>query len=173
LIDFKFGVSLSTIEANHLDQMRKWRNTKSIWRWCRQIDLINHDDHMRWFKSLDDRNRMYSIISRDNRFLGVCGLTNIDEVCRRAEISLYIGPEHHRCGHAENGLKTLLKHGFENLNLNLIFGEMMDGNPALRLFKKLGMKIEGVRRSFYYKDGNYIDAILLSIKRDEYECNRF
>ena len=169
MIDFKFGVYLDTINAADLDQLRAWRNTKSIWRWCRQVTLITEADHRYWFEHIafNGKNRMYTIKSGSGKLVGVCGLTDIDTTARRAEFSLYIGPEHQRCGHAENGLKTLIKHGFDDLGLNLIFGETMSGNPALRLFKKLGMKIEGVRRDFYWKEGGFTDATLISIKRDE------
>ena len=169
MIDFKYGVYLDTIETGDLDQLRAWRNTKSIYRWCRQVSLITNDDHMYWYKNIANsgKNRMYAIRSGSNKLVGVCGFTDIDHICRRAEFSLYIGPENQRCGYAENGLKTLFRHGFDDLGLNIIYGETFEGNPALRLFKKLGMKIEGVRREFYWKDGDFLNATLVSIKRDE------
>jgi RimJ/RimL family protein N-acetyltransferase len=170
MIDFKFGVTLGTIDEEMMGQLRAWRNNKSIWRWCRQCDLITERDQDNWHLSLSGsgKNRMYAIKSASGKLVGVCGLTDIDTIARRAEFSLYIGPEHQRCGHAENALKTLFKHGFQNLGLNLIWGETMDGNPALRLFKKIGMKVEGVRRDFYFKEGEFTNATLISIKRDEF-----
>ncbi len=100
--------------------------------------------------------------------VGVCGLTSIDMTNRRAEFSLYTAPQYQ--GYAL-GLKTLLcllTHGFLNLGLNLIWGEVFDGNPALEKFESLGFKREGIRRDFYFRDGKYIDAHLISIKASEW-----
>ena len=164
MIDLGFGVQLRTIKENELEQMLKWRNNPKIWRWCRQSDLIPYADHIRWHKT--NTEKMYGI--HDGlKFLGVAGLTSVDEVARRAEFSCYIGPGYHRQGYCRRALKTLFKHGFENLNLNLIWGETISGNPALELFKSLGMQVEGVRRDFYYKAGSYQNCTLISIKRSE------
>jgi len=100
--------------------------------------------------------------------VGVCGLTNIDQVNQSAEFSLYIDPAMHRKGYGKAALTTLLKVGFEHLNLNHIWGETFDGNPAMGMFASLGMKKEGTRRQFYYRDGKHIDCHLVSILRDEW-----
>lgn len=166
MIDYGYGVRLDTINDYDLNEMRAWRNDKRIWKWCRQPDLIPWRDHKAWFDG--NTEKMYAIrLCRATEIIGICGLTSIDTIARRAEFSLYIGPEHWRKGYARKALKTLFRHGFDNLNLNLIWGETFDGNPAYDLFISLGMKPEGLRREFYFKDGKYIDAHLLSIKRDE------
>lgn len=166
-------ISLDSLpdDSKSLEIIRKWRNDPSIYSWCRQVGLIAWPNHLRWYESLADRRdvKMYSIINGSDKMVGVCGLTDIDETARRAEFSLYIAPEHQRCGYAKEALKTLFMHAFDDLNLNLIWGETFEGNHALELFQKLGMSVEGVRRDFYYKNGKYIDATLISIKRDEFD----
>ena len=37
------------------------------------------------------------------------------------------------------------------------------------LFKDVGFKEEGKRRDFYFKDGEFIDAHIISIKRKEFK----
>ena len=171
MIDFKYGVTLNTLDESLMGQLRSWRNNPEIRKWCRQSDLITERDQDNWYVSLSGsgRNRMYAITSGSGKVVGVCGLTDIDWVASRAEFSCYVAPEHQKCGYATAALKTLFLHGFENLNLHIIWGETFEGNPALDLFIKLGMKVEGVRREFYYKGGKYIDATLISIKREECE----
>ncbi len=168
MIDYGHGVYLDTVDEADLETFRKWRNHKDIWKYCRQNDLISQIDQINWFNRQNDAPdiRMYALRS-GKALVGMCGLTGIDLINRRAELSLFIGIEHQRSGYAERGLKTLFKHGFQNLGLNIIFAEMIEYNPVLRLLKRLGMKIEGVRREFYLKDGEFHNAALLSIKRDE------
>ena len=165
MIDYGFGVELDAIEPTDLEQMRRWRNDERIRKWCRQTDLIAPHEQEAWF--LGCREKMFAI-RHSGKLVGVAGLTSVDTVARRAEFSLYIGPQHWRKGLARAALKTLFRHGFDSLNLHLIWGETFDGNPALSLFKSLGMVVEGVRRDFYYKGGKYINASLISIKKDEF-----
>lgn len=171
MIDFGYGIRLEPMNSGCLDGIRAWRNDPRIWVWCRQNDLITDVAQKRWFEKMssDPTTKMY-MIGKDHSQVGVCGFTSIDLYSRRAEFSLYIGPEHQKQGYAKAALKTLFKHGFGSLGFNIIWGETFDGNPALGLFIRLGMKHEGTRREFYFKNGEFINANLVSIKRDELLC---
>jgi RimJ/RimL family protein N-acetyltransferase len=130
-------------------------------------------DQEGWFErqAKDPSVRMYRIefgAEKLRETVGVCGLTSLDFANRRAEFSLYIGPEHQQRGFGRRALATLLVHGFQNLGLNLIWGETFEGNHAAKMFESLGFKKEGTRRQFYWKDGRFIDAHLYSITRDEW-----
>lgn len=110
---------------------------------------------------------MYSILA-DDKLAGVCGFTSIDLVNRRAEFSIYIDPKLKGGLLGTRSLKTLLAHGFKNFGFNSIWGETFEHNPAAKLFEKLGFTTEGRRRDFYFRDGKFIDAILVSIKAEEW-----
>lgn len=169
MIDFGYHVKLEDIQRSDLPLLRNWRNKREIWRWCRQHDLIRESDHEAWFDGIsrDKSIRMYLVIG-DGDTIGVAGLTSIDHVNSRAEFSLYIAPEFQRTGYGKMALQTLLSHGFYNLNLNLIWGESFESNPAGKMFLSLGFTCEGFRRQFYFRDGEYINAAMFSITRNEW-----
>ena len=169
MINYEPIIHLGPIDSTDLPKLRTWRNDPRIWKWCRQHDLISDVDQDRWFmaQSKDPTVRMYAIYAK-KKLVGVCGFTSIDMTNRRAEFSLYIGPEFQKKGYARAALKTLCKHGFRSLNLNSIWGETFDGNPACALFEELGFKKEGSRREFYFRDGHYIDAHLYSLLAREW-----
>ncbi len=171
MIDFNHGVYLSYLQRENLAVYFQCRNHPAIRKWCRQYDVLDWQTHLDWFVSLSDRKdtAMYEIRGHDDTFLGVCGLTSIDRVNSRAEFSLYIRPDMHRRGFAKAALKTLCAHGFLNHNLNVIWGECFEGNPALDIFLKLGFANEGIRHEFYYRNGKYIDATLVSLCRSEFD----
>ena len=176
MISFNHGVFLDSIDAVDPDLLLAWRNNYKIWRYCRQNDLIPKGKHLSWYDGAshheDTHNRMYSIwtkISGNFAPVGACGLTNIDDMNRNAEFSLYIGPEVQKKGYGEKALKTLISHGFNNLNLEVIWGESFDYNQARNMFKRIGMKEEGCRRHFYFREGQYHDAYLYSMLRSEWE----
>lgn len=159
---------LKPLDSMYLECYRLCRNHDNIRLWCRQVGLISVEDHKEWF----DRQRKDSSIRMfhmevDGVFVGVCGLTSIDMISRRAEFSLYISPVEQGKGYSKPGLKALLRFAFDELGLNLVWGETFDGNRALKIFKKLGFRIGGYRREFYFKDGKFIGATLVSIKKEE------
>jgi RimJ/RimL family protein N-acetyltransferase len=163
-------VDLKAVSSDYLDQLRRWRNDQRIFSWCRQYEEISKLQHQSWFESLPKRTdvKMYEIWI-DGGIYGVCGFTSIDYINRHAEFSLYIDPNRHGLGYGEASLRALIKHGFEVLNLNSIWGESFDGNPAQRIFKKIGFKHVGSRREFYYRNGKYVDAHVWDITKSDYD----
>ena len=174
MIDFGEIVKLGPIDFIGADKIRSWRNDYSIWKWSRQNDLLLMQNQTDWLNSLPHRGdaKYYSIVSLTNNGVGVCGLSDIDPVSRRAEFSIYIAPNEQGCGYAKPALKTLISHGFNNLGLNTIWGETFTENErASKLFESIGFKLEGVRRSHYFKDGKFTDSKLYSILFDEWKAS--
>ena len=169
MIDFGLGVKLDALNERSKDELRAWRNNPLIWRWTRQNDLISELAHKRWFDTDHPSIRMYLLVdSKSGVVVGVTGLTSIDLWNRHAEFSLYIEPGLQRRGYGEMALKTLFYHGFKNMSLRSIWGETFENNPARKLFKKLGMSEDGKRRQFYWKDGRYWDAVIISVTAHEF-----
>lgn len=181
MIDYGQGVELGPLLKENLPDMFYWRNQYSTWKTCRQNSVLSLESHEAWFDSLQDDPtvKMFSIRPAETtsdgipvdiyqRFVGVCGFTSIDQVNQKAEFSLYIGSEYRKKGFAKAALKTLLSHGFNNLNLNSIWGECFEGNQALNMFEDLGFEREGFRREAYFRDGAFIGAYMVSMLRSDW-----
>lgn len=177
MIDFGHGIKLSYVSSEDKDQFFAWRNDPKIWKWCRQNGPISYGQHTSYWYNVDTAEdcKFFSIVNMESTLgassprietVGCAGLTSIDQTNRRAEFSLYIGPEHHRKGYGKRALKTLIDHGFNNLNLHTIWGESFEGNPAMFMFAECGFQKEGIRKDFYFRNGKYIDAHLFSIQRE-------
>ena len=178
-----YDMLLEPLDSNDVGLLRKWRNDYRIWRWCRQNDFISDVDQMDWFRNIsaDKSIKMYKAVIEykaeneneemvtQRKIVGVCGFTSICHLNQRAEFSLYIAPDLQGHGFGETALRCLILHGFSNKNLRQIWGESIDGNPAIPMFEKLGFKREGTLRQFYFKDGTFHDAHRLSILRDEWK----
>ena len=181
MLDYGKSVFLSAdIDFAHA---RIARNHREIFKWCRQNTLIDKDQQDEWSYKIsnDGKIKMFSVqkltaqaIGPDTsgvlaHQIGVCGLTSIDHLNQTAEFSLWIDTPHTRRGHGKDALYCLFRHGFEDFNLNRIWGETYDGNKALDLFLEMGMKIEGIQRQAYFREGKFIDAILVSMLRSEWK----
>ena len=169
-------IKLEPFDRAHLAQARAWRNSWEVWGWCRQNDLISDVDQERWHErqAADPTIRMYAVVREvggDPRLVGVAGLTSLDWPNRRAEFSLYIGPEHQRSGHGRLALRVLLDHAFRNLGLHQVWGEVFVHNKAaLKTFDVFGFKVDGRLRQRYWKNGQWIDTYMISLLADEWRA---
>ena len=173
MIDYGFGVQLGPISNINPELILKWRNDNRIYKWSRQYEPLESWGHHKWIENLPSKTdvKMYGIFYK-NKPIGVCGLTSIDFINSRAEFSIYIDPKNHKKGFGQKSLMTLCSHGFECLNLNNIWGETFQNNSASKTFEKIGFKKDGTRRSFYFREGKYINSYIYSLLRSEYDRYR-
>lgn len=103
------------------------------------------------------------------RLIGSLAFNEIDWRNRAAEFGILIGDK--SCwnqGYGTEAVRLLVKHGFESLNLNRIFLQVFASNPrAIRAYEKAGFIHEGRKRQAEFRNGQYIDVLLMSILRDE------
>ncbi len=171
MIDFGFGISLRRIKEDDLNHLFEWRNQKDVYFWCRQSSPLHWDAHVAWYKNQvsDAKISMFCILNPNQRLCGVCGFTDIDMLNRRAEFSRYIDPMQQGADLGSRTLRTLFTHGFKDLGLNRIWGETYHENKAFDLFtKRLGMEHEGTRMEYYYRDGRFINAHIVSINSSKF-----
>lgn len=168
MIDYGYGVRLRRLDGEDTFTIFDARNDPKVYHWCRQYGPLHIGAHAKWldWQVSDPKTEMFGIEAvLDGKvvLVGVCGLTDVDMVNGRAEFSLYIIPKYNLRGYGSQALSSLLEWGFNAKRLNRIWGEVFDGNPALNMFLSLGFEKEGVRREFYFRNGHYVDAHLISI----------
>ena len=74
-----------------------------------------------------------------------------------------------RQGYGKDALKTLLDFIFNNMNLNLVYLNVLEENiPAINLYKSLGFVKEGTLRNRCFRDGKYHNVISMSLLREEF-----
>jgi len=105
--------------------------------------------------------------------VGVVRIDNKDYKNSSVQIGLDIASAHRRQGIATKVYKYLLTFFFDKLEMNRISLKVLETNlGAKRIYEKLGFIQEGIERQAIYRDGKFIDYILMSVLRDEYEKNR-
>lgn len=177
MINYGLPVYLDTLDVIDPEEMRSWRNSFHVWNYTRQNDLLPKGGHSKWLDAQlsgqDKTSAMYAIVCADRLSpVGVCGLTNIDLINRRAEFSLYIDPLERASGLGTAALKTVVSHGFNSFGLHSIWGESFEYNLARLMFTRVGFTEDGVRRSFYYRNGKFVDAYLYCLLRKEWDSHK-
>lgn len=103
--------------------------------------------------------------------IGNCGVHNIDWRARSAEVGIFIGEKSlWNKGYGSDAMRLLLTHCFKTLNLNRVALDVYETNlRAIRSYEKVGFVHEGRKRQAMYKEGKYIDILIMSILREEWK----
>lgn len=118
----------------------------------------------------DERAIVFAVETADGRLIGSCGLYEIFWPGRRAEFRIMLGePDQLGKGHGSRATRMLVEYAFMRVNMEVVhLGVNADNVAAVRAYEKAGFVREGVRRRFVFAAGEYHDAIVMSILRDEY-----
>tara|TARA_R110002074_G_scaffold29132_1_gene83631 strand:+ start:135 stop:677 length:543 start_codon:yes stop_codon:yes gene_type:complete len=167
-------VSLHAVEKEHLPILQNWRNDPEYRKYYREYRELTLSHKENWYKNkiVDDDTWQFFVVkpNKEDVVIGSCGLIYINWVHRTAEFSITIGEQNCRGkGYGSDTLRTLIKYGFEELNLNRIWCEVYDNNDAVEIYRHIGFKDEGRMRQTAYKNGKYLDSFLLSMLREDYE----
>ena len=101
------------------------------------------------------------VVKENNRHIGNISLQNINFINRNAEFAILLGEqEYWGKGFSKEASLLIVKHGFNEFNLNRIYCGTSEFNiPMQRLAVYLGMQEEGRRREAQFKHGRYNDLI--------------
>jgi len=109
------------------------------------------------------------VLKNTGQMIGVIGL-GLRTEHRRGELGYWIGKPYWNHGYATEAARRVIAFGFEVLGLNRIHAIYFTRNPAsARVMQKIGMSYEGNLRGHYFKWGEFLDAGLYSILREDYE----
>jgi RimJ/RimL family protein N-acetyltransferase len=88
---------------------------------------------------------------------------------QRAEIGYWLGVEHWGRGYATEAARRVLAYSFAERGLRRIQATVFPRNPAsARVLEKVGMRKEGVLRSYLVRDGRSEDVALYAVLREEF-----
>ncbi|MEJ8777543.1 GNAT family N-acetyltransferase [Pseudogracilibacillus sp. ICA-222130] len=120
-------------------------------------------------ESLKDRENRRFIFQNDKEKLGYITLYNIEEVHGKAEFAIMIDPIQQGKGYAKIATKLAIDYAFRVLNLRKLYLIVDATNIiARKVYEKMGFVEEAVLKEEYFVDGEYHDAIHMSIFQRDY-----
>ncbi len=170
-------VRLRAIEKDDIQHFVIWLNDVEVSNGLGIYHPLSMAYEEKWFENMlnrpvDEHPLLIEVFQADYwRAIGNCGFHNIEWRCRSAEVGIFIGEKGlWNQGFGTEAMKLLLNYGFETLNLNRIALDVYETNPrAIRSYEKAGFVLEGRKRQAMYKHGEYIDILVMSILRSEWE----
>jgi RimJ/RimL family protein N-acetyltransferase len=153
----------------------------TCWTWFNDPDVRrtiafrlgpNTEENSRdWIRGIGARgDRGFAIVARDGDLhVGNCDLSAISPVDRHATLGIVIGRKD--CwgrGFGTEAVTLLCRHAFEGLDLHRVALSCYANNErGLRLYARVGFRVEGRRREHVFIDGRWVDEIVLGLLRGE------
>ena len=110
---------------------------------------------------------------KTKEFAGLVDLHCYHDQYKRAEVGLWVQEGKWRQGFGEEIARAIIDFGFKKLKLNRIEYCTFVGNTASeKLIKKLGGKLEGIRRDYFVKNGKKISDKIYSILAKEWKAKK-
>lgn len=153
--------------------------------WFQDQEVCRYNGHGKFFKteqyfrdflrSLDREDRVvWAIAHVTDGHIGNISLQGISLVNQSAEFAIMLGDRRH-WGKGVSTLagEALCDHGFRRLNLHRIgCGTSADNIGMQKLALRLGMQLEGTRRSALFLEGRWVDILEYGVLRDEFLSSR-
>lgn len=158
-------IEIRDLSINDLDFFISIRNECAN-EFLHDSRIFTIEDAKSWFSNSKPN---YYIIRYDNVDIGYFRTSNYSQVNR----NIYIGCDLQRDWRGK-GLSYLsylefIPKLFDNLDLHKISLEVLSTNTvAYNLYKKIGFVEEGRKRDEVLKNNQWVDSIIMSIKREEY-----
>ncbi|EJM96958.1 pseudaminic acid biosynthesis N-acetyl transferase [Pseudomonas sp. GM74] len=155
-------------------RVRALRNQPDVRKFMYTDHEISEAEYGAWLDSLKGSSRQsVFVVMHDAKACGVVSLNAINALHRTADWAFYLDSELQGQGLGSRLEYWLLDYAFNVAGLEKLNCEVLQSNPAvIRMHRKFGFSIEGVRRQNVVKDGVRIDVVLLGITRQEWFAHR-
>lgn len=154
------------IRYSHEDDaayLSKWLNDPEILKWFPMCNKLEIDDAVRIWMSY---TKYKAVITAE--WDGVpCGIANFyiqtyKKLAHHSLFAIIVDKEYRSKGIGTALINELLKLAKENFKLEILHLEVYSGNPAQKLYERLGFVKYGVHKKFLKDvDGVYYDKIMM------------
>ena len=149
----------------------KWLNDPEINKYSlRRFHPYSDFDANRYLDNLADNEKILSINTKDNEYIGNIKYGPIDWLNRSADVSIIIGEKDFwGKGFASESIYLITKHLFLTLNLNRVGADSC--NPAFiqAVKKNLGWRLEGKMEKRMFVENEYVDYYFLAILQKDFK----
>jgi len=170
------SIFLRAIEESDLVTLHKWANDPNTQDIMGGVHFPSSMDfHKLWFEKLKDDvlNQRFAIEAPDVGIIGISSIINLDWRNNHAWHGVMLGDANIRGkGFGIDAVMATMRYSFDELHLERLDGSIIEYNSLSYSFycNKLGWKVEGRRRNYYYRKGRYWDQLVVGITKDDYKC---
>jgi len=166
--------SIRPVEEDDIDTLYQWYSDQEVNLWSSgawPLNTLQTKDQLA-VKFLDGTpdTYHYAILDENNLMIGTIGFKELNFPSRSATIYVVIGHKSYwGKGYGTDALITFARFLFTQWNFHRISLDTWDDNiRAIKAYEKVGFKIEGRQREARFVLGNYHDAVLMGLLRNEF-----
>jgi len=164
-------VRLRAIERDDLPLAVQFLNDPDVLMWFGKLAPLGIEDEIAWYEQMRQDDRVINFAMEvAGRYVGGCGLINIDHVHRRAEMGVFVGDKSlWGRGIGSEAIALVMDYGFDYLNLHRIYLRTFAGNTrAIGVYEGLGFQHEGRFRDAEWRHGRWQDMLYMSVLESEW-----
>ena len=167
-------VFLRPFSKRDLLYIQRWSTDAELLKLTGEVAPISQAEAEKFYRELraDENREWFTIVlKKGKRVIGEAGLLRMYRPWRNTDMTIIIGEKDARGkGYGTEVGRLLLSYAFEQLGFHRIsIGVVGFNKNAIRFWKSLGFKKEGVERDEYFYDDKYSDGIMMSILEDEFK----
>jgi RimJ/RimL family protein N-acetyltransferase len=122
-----------------------------------------------WVEEPDDTTVRF-VIEVDGEVIGQCQLDKLDHYRGICDLGISLGRPYWGQGFGQDAVRTLVGYAFRYLNMRKVCLEVLaDDQRAVGAYKKVGFVEEGRLRQHAWFEGDYADALVMALFRDEWK----
>jgi RimJ/RimL family protein N-acetyltransferase len=166
-------VALGPITIADAPTLFEWINDRDLVLFNSAYRPTHETSHLDWMRGVANRKDLVVFAVRTvpgKRLIGVCQLTGIDAVHRRADLQIRMGDDRTRGrGLGLEAVRQLLAYGFDDLNLHRIALQVFATNTrAITTYERAGFRREGTLKDAMFLDGQFVDVLSMAILAREF-----
>jgi RimJ/RimL family protein N-acetyltransferase len=160
------------------DRYLSWLNDHEVTRYLETgVFPATQQDLEKYYESITGTSNqvLLAIVDKaSNAHIGNIKLGPINWIHRRSLLGILIGDKSFwGKGVGLEAMRLMVEYGFCRLNLHRIYLAVFAENEAgVRLYEKVGFKVEGRFRDDMFQDGTYKDRLWMGLLRTEYNGGR-
>jgi RimJ/RimL family protein N-acetyltransferase len=172
-------VNLRAPDMSDLARNYAWINDREVTRFLggQARYLMSMAAEEEWMRGVCERMQGYdrvflAIETKDGRHIGNTNLFNSVPEQRQSELGIMIGDKDYWSrGFGADALKTLVRFGFEEMDLHRIMLQVFSYNPrAIACYTGVGFVEEVRMRQDMWHEGAYHDTIIMGLLRPEFDA---
>lgn len=164
-------IYLRSLEEEDLDKTHEWFNTSDLFLTMGVMAPFSKSVQKNWYHDLSKRKDKFVFavcLLSNKQHIGNVSLDLVDFLNRNARFSIFLAEEDVRGkGYGTRATNILLEYAFNYLNLNKIYAKMdAKRKDVQRYYEKIGFVPEGIMRRHEFRNGEYIDKMIMAIFRE-------
>lgn len=162
------------LEEEDIERLLEWAADEEVNYWSSGAWPLNtlqtREQIMEKFLDSHPDVYRYGIETNDGLLIGTIGFDQINVPARSVSLMIVIGDKAYwGQGYGTDAIITFARFLFAQWNFHRISLDTWDENKrALKAYEKAGFKLEGCQRAARFVLGNYRDALLMGLLREEF-----